>query len=73
MVSEPLKPVLYHVESNIITQDRACARYDHTYPYLVNQDSRIGDESGRKFQFPSCSGAITTDVLEKQVPHLDNH
>ncbi|KAF5635566.1 integrin alpha n-terminal [Fusarium sp. NRRL 25303] len=52
--------------------DRACARYDHAYPYLVNQDSRIGDESGRKFQFLSCSGAVTTDVLEKQIPHLDN-
>ncbi|KAL9572343.1 hypothetical protein ACKAV7_003544 [Fusarium commune] len=53
--------------------DFACARYDHAYPYLVNQDSRIGDHSGRKFQFLSCSGAVTTDVLEKQIPHLDNN
>ncbi|KAF5586149.1 fibronectin type III domain protein [Fusarium subglutinans] len=54
-------------------QDRACARYDHVYPYLVNQHSQIGDESGRKSQFLSCSGAVTTDVVEKQIPRLDNN
>ncbi|KAK4198547.1 hypothetical protein QBC40DRAFT_308196 [Triangularia verruculosa] len=53
--------------------DFACARYDHAYPYLVNQDSRIGDPSGRNFQFLSCSGAVMKDVLDKQIPQLDNN
>ncbi|GKU19782.1 unnamed protein product [Fusarium langsethiae] len=52
--------------------DFACARYDHAYPYLLNQDTRLGDPSKRKFQFVSCSGAVMKDVLEKQIPELDN-
>ncbi|KAJ4307499.1 hypothetical protein N0V84_012688 [Fusarium piperis] len=53
VVSEPgpsgAFPNTMDTESNLATQDFACARYDHAYPYLVNQDSRIGDPSGRKF------------------------
>jgi hypothetical protein len=51
----------------------ACARYDHAYPYLINQDSRIGDPSGRNFQFLSCSGAVMKDVVDKQIPELDDN
>ncbi|RFN46103.1 integrin alpha n-terminal [Fusarium flagelliforme] len=50
----------------------ACARYDHAYPYLVNQDDRIGDPSKRKFQFLSCSGAVIKDVIENQIPKIDS-
>ncbi|KAF5660854.1 integrin alpha n-terminal [Fusarium heterosporum] len=57
--------------SNLATTDFACARYDHAYPYILNQDSTIGDPSKRKFQFLSCSGAVMKDVLEKQIPNLD--
>ncbi|KAK2669954.1 SGNH hydrolase superfamily [Fusarium oxysporum f. sp. vasinfectum] len=52
--------------------DFACARYDHAYPYLINQDDRIGDPSKRKFQFLSCSGAVIKDVVDKQIPEMDS-
>ncbi|KAF4436965.1 integrin alpha n-terminal [Fusarium austroafricanum] len=53
--------------------DYACGRYNQAYPYLVNQDSRIGNPSERTFQFLSCSGAVTKDVLDKQIPKLDDN
>lgn len=52
--------------------DFACSRYDHAYPYLVNNDSALGDPSTRTFQFLSCSGALTKDILEKQIPRLNS-
>jgi hypothetical protein len=59
--------------ANLATQDFAYTRYDHAYPYLINQDSRIGDPSGRKFQLLSCSSAIIQDMLDKQIPQLDDN
>ncbi|KAJ4007802.1 hypothetical protein NW766_009607 [Fusarium irregulare] len=53
--------------------DFACARYDHAYPYLVNQDDRIGDPAKRSFQFLSCSGAVIKDVIDDQIPKLDSN
>lgn len=55
-----------------VTIDWSCSRYDHSYPYLVNTDPRLGDSSKRKFQFNSCSGAVTKDVLDHQIPNLDS-
>lgn len=55
-----------------ICQDWSCSRYDHSYPYLINTDERLGDPAKRKFQFKSCSGAVTKDVLEKQIPSIDS-
>ncbi|EKJ76429.1 hypothetical protein FPSE_03428 [Fusarium pseudograminearum CS3096] len=52
--------------------DFACARYDHAYPYVINQDDRIGDPSKRKFQFLSCSGAVMKDVVDKQIPEMES-
>ena len=52
--------------------DWACSRYDHAYPYLVNSDPSLGDPSKRTFQFLSCSGALSKDVLEKQIPRLSS-
>ena len=53
-------------------QDSKCARYDHSYPYLVNGDERLGDPAKRKFQFESCSGAVVQDVIDDQIPALDS-
>lgn len=52
--------------------DFSCSRYDHSYPALINNDARMGQNSNQKFQFLSCSGALSTDVLKKQVPSLDS-
>jgi hypothetical protein len=53
-------------------EDYACSRYDHSYPYLVNNDPYLGDPKQRAFQFLSCSGAVAQDVLDKQIPALNN-
>nr|UMZ45332.1 hypothetical protein [Paramyrothecium sp.] len=47
-------------------------KYDHSYPYIINQDGRLGDPQSREFQFESCSGAVVEDVVENQIPQLDN-
>jgi hypothetical protein len=51
--------------------DENCRRYDHSYPYLINHDERLGDASKRKFQFKSCSGAVIKNVIEDQLPDID--
>ncbi|KAH7128006.1 SGNH hydrolase-type esterase domain-containing protein [Dactylonectria estremocensis] len=53
------------------TSDWACSRYTGSYPYLVSNDERLGDAANRNFQFKSCSGAVSKDVLEQQIPALD--
>jgi hypothetical protein len=50
-----------------------CSRYDNSYPYLIHTDERLGDQSARTFQFVSCSGAVTEDVIKKQIPSIDNN
>lgn len=49
-----------------------CSRYDQSYPNLVNQNPALGDSSKRKFQFESCSGALTNEVRDKQVKRIDD-
>lgn len=49
-----------------------CRRYDHSYPWLIHQDPRLGDEEDRDFQFESCSGALTQDVIDDQIPELNS-
>ncbi|KAJ5086483.1 hypothetical protein NUU61_007790 [Penicillium alfredii] len=49
-----------------------CSRYDKAYPYLVNENSALGDKSKRKFQFESCSGALTKEVTDDQVKRIDD-
>lgn len=51
--------------------DWYCSRYDNAYPVLINTNPALGDSSGRKFDFWACSGAVTTDVVNKQIPSLD--
>jgi len=38
------------------------------HPAIVSRDSRLG---GPKFQFMSCSGAISTDIIKNQIPGLE--
>ncbi|RYC89779.1 hypothetical protein BFJ63_vAg7437 [Fusarium oxysporum f. sp. narcissi] len=52
--------------------DENCRRYDHSYPYLINQDERLGDPSKRNFQFKSCSGAVIRNVIEDQLLSIDS-
>ncbi|KAF6833212.1 hypothetical protein CPLU01_05731 [Colletotrichum plurivorum] len=49
----------------------ACSRYSHSYPMFVDADPRLGDPKSRKWQFESCSGAVTNDVVENQIPRID--
>lgn len=50
----------------------ACSRYDHAYPNLVNGNPSLGDPAGRKFQFESCSGALTHEIKDDQIPRIDD-
>ncbi|KAH0399425.1 SGNH hydrolase, partial [Aureobasidium melanogenum] len=49
--------------------DYGCARYNFSFPSLINVDERMGDAS-RDFQFLACSGAESSDVLQNQVPQI---
>ncbi|CAH0020345.1 unnamed protein product [Clonostachys rhizophaga] len=40
-----------------------CRRYDLSYPWLINQDPRLGPPEMRSFQFESSSGAVTQDQV----------
>ncbi|KAF4982276.1 hypothetical protein FZEAL_2062 [Fusarium zealandicum] len=51
--------------------DENCRRYDHSYPYLINEDERLVDPPKRKFQFKSCSGAVAENTVESQIPSID--
>jgi hypothetical protein len=52
--------------------DRTCRRYDHSYPYLINKDPKLGNqiEAGRRFEPLTCAGATIKDVVDKQIPQL---
>ncbi|VUC37277.1 unnamed protein product [Clonostachys rosea] len=50
-----------------------CRRYDQFYPWLINQNPRLGASETRSFQFESCSGAVTQDVIDKQIPVSDSN
>ncbi|KAJ6060308.1 hypothetical protein N7444_002162 [Penicillium canescens] len=45
----------------------------YPYPYLIYTDERLGDQSARTFQFVLCSGAVTEDVIKKEIPSIDNN
>jgi hypothetical protein len=54
-------------------EDEKCARYDHSYPYLIHDDDRLGDSAARTFQFESCSGAVVSDVVNEQIPAISGN
>lgn len=49
--------------------DPDCKRYNFSFPSLINVDERMGDTS-RDFQFLACSGAVSSQILETQVPQI---
>ncbi|WDK20854.1 kinetoplastid membrane protein 11 [Colletotrichum graminicola] len=51
----------------------ACSRYDQSYPSFVDGDVRLGNRATRNFQFKSCSGATSSEVIEHQIPKLNGN
>lgn len=49
--------------------DWACSRYAYSYPHILHT-SLLGDNPNRTHQFLACSGATSTEILERQVPAL---
>lgn len=72
MVSKGLVQMTFKAQVADRFPEWNCRRYDHSYPWLIHQDPRLGDEEDRTFQFESCSGALSQDVIDKQIPELDS-
>jgi len=51
--------------------DFGCSRYSGAYPNLIDLNDRFGANPNRTFQNLGCSGLKSSDILAKQVPHLD--
>lgn len=51
--------------------DWSCSRYASSYPHILHT-SLLGPNPNRTHQFLSCSGATSTEILEKQVPLLSD-
>ncbi|KAF2868500.1 SGNH hydrolase-type esterase domain-containing protein [Massariosphaeria phaeospora] len=49
--------------------DWLCSRYAQSYPNMLHT-SLLGPNSARTHQFLACSGASSTEILDKQVPAL---
>ncbi|CAN9374987.1 unnamed protein product [Alternaria alternata] len=52
--------------------DWLCSRYAQSYPNIL-QTSLLGDNPNRTHQFLACSGATSTEILEKQIPALQDN
>jgi lysophospholipase L1-like esterase len=52
--------------------DWACSRYASSYPNILHT-SLLGENAYRTHQFLACSGATSTEILDKQVPALTNN
>ncbi|KAH7074386.1 SGNH hydrolase-type esterase domain-containing protein [Paraphoma chrysanthemicola] len=52
--------------------DWSCSRYAYSYPNIL-QTTLLGEDASRTHQFLSCSGATSTEILEKQVPALSDN
>jgi lysophospholipase L1-like esterase len=50
--------------------DWSCSRYANSYPNMLYKLLHMED-ANRTHQFLACSGAASTEILEKQVPALD--
>jgi hypothetical protein len=40
------------------------------HPAIISRDARLGKPA---FQFKSCSGAISADIVKNQIPELDSN
>ena len=52
--------------------DTRCSRYDNSYPSLMNSNVQFGYGTDRKFQYIACSGYLSPQTLELQVPQLES-
>jgi lysophospholipase L1-like esterase len=52
--------------------DWSCSRYASSYPNILHT-SLLGENPNRTHQFLACSGATSTEILEKQVPSLKDN
>jgi lysophospholipase L1-like esterase len=52
--------------------DWTCSRYAYSYPNILQSDL-FGDTANRTHQFLACSGAASSEILEKQVPMLQDN
>jgi hypothetical protein len=52
--------------------DWSCSRYASSYPHIMHT-SLLGEDANRTHQFLACSGATSTEILEKQVPALTDN
>ena len=48
-----------------------CYQYSYGYPNLLNANDMIGINPDRKFQYFGCSGALVSDIRDKQVPKMN--
>lgn len=51
--------------------DFVCSRYGYSYPNLLH-NSYLGDDPNRTHQFLACTGAKSGEILQNQVPMLEN-
>jgi lysophospholipase L1-like esterase len=52
--------------------DWTCSRYAYSYPNILHT-SFFGRDANRTHQFLACSGAASSEILEKQVPMLQEN
>jgi lysophospholipase L1-like esterase len=52
--------------------DWTCSRYAYSYPNILHT-SLLGENANRTHEFLACSGATSTEILEKQVPALTDN
>ncbi|KAI4923240.1 uncharacterized protein J4E92_007996 [Alternaria infectoria] len=52
--------------------DWSCSRYTSSYPNIL-QTTLLGPNPNRTHQFLACSGSTSTEILETQIPALQNN
>jgi lysophospholipase L1-like esterase len=52
--------------------DWSCSRYVESYPNILHT-SLLGPNINRTHQFLACSGATSTEILQKQIPALQDN
>ena len=69
MINSPFKcRTLTHSAQVELNTD--CYQYSYGYPNLVNLDDMIAENNQRHFQYLGCSGHLTGDIKDKQVPKM---
>ena len=53
--------------------DYGCSRYTGGFPSIISSDDRFGSNPNRTFQYLACSGLRSSEILSKQVPHLNDN